>query len=427
MPAQLKLGRPPVGDSGRVWIGYSGGVDSTVLLHLFAAMGVDGLRALHVHHGLQPAAEAWVRHCRRVCRQLGVPLRVLRVRVVPAGEGLEAAARQARYAAIARLLRPGDVFATAHHRDDQAETVLFRALRGTGIAGLGAMRERERLGAGTLWRPLLDAPRSRLLDYARRHDLRWIEDPHNRDPGFARAFLRERVLPQLAPQFPAAAESLVRLARHARAAEELLAELGQADLQALGDGGGIAIDGLLRLGAERRNNALYQAWRALGLPPPDQAWYARLQREVLGARADAEPVLVSGGGEARRYRNRLYLMAVLPPPPPPTLRLRWPAGRRRLELPAGCGTLVRTRGVAVDLSVRFGLRGERLRLPGAPHRRTLKNLCQEAGLPPWLRERMPLVETADGALIAAGHWHDARAPELGLALRWVHALPGAPN
>ncbi|SFF30155.1 tRNA(Ile)-lysidine synthase [Fontimonas thermophila] len=427
MPVQLRLARPPVGNGGRIWVGYSGGVDSTVLLHLLAAQWVDGLHALHVHHGLQPAADDWVRHCRRVCRQLGVPLRVLRVDVAADGEGLEAAARQARYAAVARLLRPGDVFATAHHRDDQAETVLFRALRGTGIAGLGAMRECEPLGAGLLWRPLLDTPRQILLDYAQRQALPWIDDPHNHDFRFARVFLRTAVLPLLADRFPAASAHLARLARHARAAETLLAELGQADLQALGGYGGLDIAGLQRLSVERRHNALYQAWRMLGRMPPDESWYARLQREVLDARADAHPVLASGGVEARRYRGRLYLMPALPPPPDPALRLRWPRGRSCLALPDGCGVLHCRSGRAAGCVVRFGLRGERLRPVGARHRRTLKNLSQEAGLPPWVRERMPLIETAHGELLAAGTWLDARAAALGLAFDWQHDLPGGPN
>lgn len=430
MPAQLKLGRPPLGDRGRVWVGYSGGVDSTVLLHLLSRSTLAELRAVHVHHGLQPAADAWARHCRRVCRELGVPLRVLRVAVEPAGEGVEAAARAARYAAISRLLRPGDVLAVAHQRDDQAETVLFRALRGTGIAGLGAMREQEALGAAVLWRPLLGYPRSRVLRYAQEEGLRWIDDPHNEDPTLARSFLRQAVLPQLRRHFPAAGESLARLARHAQASERLLADLAQIDAAALMDRGGLDIGGLLKLEPQRRRNLLYHCWRDLGLHPPGEAWYARLEREVLGSRADAEPVLVHGGGEVRRYRGRLYLMAALAPAPQGE-RLSWPRRRRMLELPPDCGILRSRTAPPSGLTVRFGVRGERLRPAGSPHHRSLKNLCQEAGLPPWLRERMPLIEQEmNGAaelLAVGGLWRSARAVELGLELAWDHSIPGAPN
>lgn len=427
---RLKLPAPPIATGGRVWVGYSGGVDSTTLLHLLARSGLADLRAVHVHHGLQPAAEGWVRHCRRVCRDLGVPLRVLRVAVAPAGEGLEAAARAARYAAMSRLLRPGDVLAVAHQRDDQAETVLFRALRGTGIAGLGAMRARESLGAAVLWRPLLGYPRSRLLRYAQTEGLRWIDDPHNEDPALARSFLRQAVLPQLQRHFPAAGESLARLARHAQASERLLADLAQVDATALEDRGGLDIGGLLQLDPERRRNLLYHRWRELGLQPPGEEWYARLEREVLGSRADAEPMLVHGGGEARRYRGRLYLMNALPPPPHGQ-RLDWPRGRRKLELPSGCGILRCSVAPPSDLIVRFGVHGERLRLDRAAHRRSLKNLCQEAGLPPWLRERMPLIELEleRGAelLAVGGRWRSPRAAELGLDFVWNHSIPGAPN
>lgn len=430
MSTHLKLPAPPIATGGRVWVGYSGGVDSTVLLHVLAHAGLSDLRAVHVHHGLQPAAEDWVRHCRRVCRDLGVPLRVLRVAVAPAGEGPEAAARAARYAAISRLLRVGDLLALAHQRDDQAETVLFRALRGTGIAGLGAMRERETLGAAVLWRPLLGYPRSRLLRYAQAEGLRWIDDPHNADPVLARSFLRLAVLPQLRRHFPAASESLARLARHAQASERLLADLAELDVAALSADGGLDIAGLRQLDAPRRHNLLYHRWRALGLQPPGEAWHTHLEREVLGSRADAEPVLVHGGGEARRYRGRLYLMTALPPPPD-RQRLAWPRGRRELVLPPGCGILRCSAAVPSGLIVRFGMRGERLQPDGAARRRSLKNLCQEAGLPPWLRERMPLIErelTGGAELLAVGgRWRSAQAAELGLDFVWEHSIPGAPN
>lgn len=431
MSTRLKLSAPPIARDGRVWVGYSGGVDSTALLHLLSRSGLADLRAVHVHHALQPAADAWARHCRRVCRGLGVPLRVLRITVAPAGEGLEAAARAARYAAISRLLRPGDVLAVAHQRDDQAETVLFRALRGTGIAGLGAMREQEALGAAVLWRPLLGYPRSRVLRYAQAEGLCWIDDPHNEDPSLARSFLRQAVLPQLRRHFPAAGESLARLARHAQASERLLADLAQVDAAALTErGAGLDVDGLLKLDPERRRNLLYHRWRDLGLQPPGEAWYARLEREVLGSRADAEPVLVHGGGEARRYRGRLYLMTALAPAPH-GVRLSWPRARRTLELPPGCGILRSRAAPPSGLIVRFGVRGERLRPAGSPHHRSLKNLCQEAGLPPWLRERMPLIEQelSGGAelLAVGGLWRSARAVELGLDFAWDHSIPGAPN
>lgn len=414
---------PPVGPRGRVWVAFSGGGDSVALLHLLRQrLGV--IRAVHVHHGLQSAADDWVRHCRRVCRALGVPLRVLRVEVRPAREGPEAAARNARYAALAALLRGGDALATAHHLDDQAETVLFRALRGTGIAGLGAMSECEPLGAGRLWRPLLGVSREDLREHARRHGLEWIEDPHNVDPRYARAFLRQDVLPRLRTHFAAAPVSLARLARHAQAAERLLTALARSDVAAAARGDGLAIDVLRALDADRRRNLLYHRWRDLGAQPPAEAWYARVDTELLQARRDAVPVIRHGDVEARRYRDRLYLLRRLPPTPAAGLVLDWPARRRRLELPPGCGVLQCSRAPQAALSVRFAVPGARLQPAGQAHSRTLKNLCQERDVPPWVRARMPLIYAAGELVAVADLWRGTRAVDQGLAFRWVHELPG---
>lgn len=423
---------PPSAAAGRtLWLGYSGGADSTVLLHALKqalATAAPGwprnlhLRAVHVHHGLQASADDWARRCEDRCRQWRIPFQVLRVQVDPAGQGMEAAARDARYAALGALLEPGDLLVTAHHLDDQAETVLFRSLRGTGIAGLGAMRELEPCAAGRLWRPLLGVRREALRQYAQAHGLDGIRDPHNDDRRLARAFLRHEVLPPLQQRF-AAAENLARLARHAQDAGTLLAELAELDGAALRRGAGFSVSGLLALPDARRRNLLHHAWRAQGLPPPDERWHARLRSEVLEADGDATPLLAHGDGEARRYRDELVLMRRLPPPPG-RVRLRW-SGTKRLELPPGCGALIAERLPAGGLDVAFGLPGLRLRPAGAAMTRSLRNLYQEAGLPVWVRERMPLI-FLNSELIAVGdRWAGAKAVALGLAVRWEHRLPGA--
>ncbi len=412
---------PPLAAGARVWVGYSGGSDSTALLDLLRRAAIPGLRAVHVNHGLQPAAEAWVRHCRRVCRQWGVPLRVLRVQVTADGHGPEAAARVARHAAIATLLRPQDLLVTAHHRDDQAETVLQRALRGTGIAGLGAMRVLEPYAGARLWRPLLQQSRSRLLAHARAAGLAWVDDPHNQQERYTRVFLRQRVLPLLQTHFPDAPARLAQLALHAQATEPLLAALAEADMASLRRGDGYAISGLLALEPERRRNLVYYAWRALGLQPADAGWHQRLEREVLRARVDAEPRLVHGDGEARRYRDSLYLMRRLPREP--TEVLHW--GRRRcLQLPAGCGALHASRVPPAGTQVRFGVPGARLRPAGSVRNRTLRQLWQAAGVPVWLRLRMPLVYLEDELMAAGGSWRSQRCEDLGLRFTWVHDLVG---
>jgi tRNA(Ile)-lysidine synthase len=307
MGGELRLPPAPLGPRGRLWVGYSGGCDSTALLQRLHEDGASP-RAVHVHHGLQPAADDWVRHCRRFCRARGIPLRVLRVRPEPGHrQGPEAAARVARYAALVPLLRSGDVLALAHHRDDQAETVLMRALRGSGIPGLAAMRTSEPLGRGVLWRPLLAVPRERLRSWALARGLDWITDPHNDDPRYTRAFLRRELMPKIAEHFPSAAAQLAKLAAHARDAQALLEQLAALDAERCASGDGLAVDALLALPAERRRNLVYHRWCALGLLPPPQAWYAELEKSVLRARSGARPLLVCGDGEARRHKGKLLL------------------------------------------------------------------------------------------------------------------------
>ncbi|WP_147674782.1 tRNA lysidine(34) synthetase TilS, partial [Vulcaniibacterium tengchongense] len=227
---------PELPATGALVVGFSGGLDSTVLLHWLAAdpaLRARGLRALHVNHALHPAADAWQRHCVAVCERLQVPLRSVRVEVQRgAGSGLEAAAREARHAAFAAELAAGEVLVLAHHRADQAETFLLRALRASGPDGLAAMRPWRRYGAGWLWRPLLGCGRDALLAHARAHGLGWIDDPGNADPAFDRNFLRARVLPLLRERWPHADAALARAAALCGEAQALL-EDGDAEALAL--------------------------------------------------------------------------------------------------------------------------------------------------------------------------------------------------
>lgn len=387
----MRLDLPPLSPQGRIWVAYSGGLDSSVLLHVLHAQGVPGLRAIHIHHGLQIAADDWARRARKVCRALGVPLSVRRITVDdPLGEGPEAAARRARYLAFQAVLRDGDLLVTAHHRDDHAETVLLRALRGTGINGLAAMAPLQDLPRGRLWRPLLATPRKTLHAYAERHGLDWIDDPHNADARYARSWLRSEILPRLQPHWPQALDSLARLAEHAREAAGLLAELATDDLAGARDGDGWSIPALLAMPEARRRNALHALWIVQRWRPPAAAQLARLEQTVLRARGDAQPLLRHAEGEWRRYRDRLYPMAILPPVP-----RGWSCvwqGRGEIALPGGCGSLqapARARASAFEL--RLVASGERFRPLDAPHTRSLKNLFQEAAVPPWRRLRTPVL------------------------------------
>ena len=392
-------------------VALSGGGDSTALLHALAGLRgplVPALRALHVHHGLLPEADDWAERCAALCRELDVPLEVLRVAARPRGrEGPEAAARRARYAALAAALVPGETCLTAHHRDDQAETFLLQALRGAGPAGLAAMPPLRRLGRGWLARPLLELPRAALRAHLEAHGLGWAEDPANRDRRLLRARLRHEAMPALEAARPGAAATLARAAAHCAEAAALLEALAGIDLAAVGAGSRtLPVAGLARLEPARARNALRHWIRRAGLPVPGSAQLEAALRMTVASRGDAAPVFRWPGGELRRHAGALHL---LPPLPEPRLApRRWDlaaplalpelGGELRAEPARGPGLLDPAR-VAGGVEVRLRRGGERLRPWGRAGTRPLKKLLQEAGLPPWERERLPLL-VADGAVAA---------------------------
>jgi tRNA(Ile)-lysidine synthase len=394
-------------------VGLSGGLDSTALLHATAALAAReglALRALHVNHGLQPQSDDWVDACRRVCAGLGVAFESREVRVARgSGGSLEAEARSARYAAVAAALADGERFLAAHHRDDQLETVLIQLLRGAGVAGLAAMPHRAPLGQGWLLRPLLEVGRDELEDYANRNGLAWLQDPMNGEERFDRAYLRKRVLPPLLERWPAAAATIGRSASHLAEASRLIAVLAEADARALLDEGRLDIRALARLSRDRQVNVLRWWLREQRLRPPPAARLGAALAELLGAKPDGAPCLRWTEGEIRRYRGRLYALAPLP--------AFVETGREatRIDLGAGLGhfSLVASSdgglrippGVEATLGFRMG--GESLRPhPGRPRKR-LKALCQEAGVVPWMRDRLPLVYVGGRLAAVADLWIDA--------------------
>lgn len=393
----------------RLVVGFSGGLDSTVLLHVLARLAPSlrlSLLALHVHHGLSPHADAWAEHAERICRDLGLPFMARRVRV-PAQASLEAAARSARQGAFAAMLEEGDALLLAQHRDDQAETVLFRLLRGSGVTGLGAMRAVGRLACGVpQWRPLLALSRRELEAYAREHDLAWIEDESNADQGLARNFLRWRILPLLRERWPAADATLAATAQRLQEADGLLREFAEAlAVDAVDADGRLCVPAVVALAAQRNGEAkqrlLLRHWlQQQGFRPPDEDRLEQLRRDMLMARADAAPRVAWAGVEIRRYRDRLYAMAPLP-----ALPAGWSAewdGVRPLPLPDGRVLRLAAVSAPTVFSVRYRQGGERFRPAGQPHSRELRTLFQEHALPPWQRDRLPLVWRGQELVAVAG-------------------------
>ncbi len=433
LPAKL----PSVPHGGRLWVAFSGGLDSTVLLHWLWRHIPQSLHAVHVHHGLQPSADAWVEHCERVCGHWSVPLRVERVRVEGiADHGLEAAARQSRYRALSALLTGHDVLVTAHHRTDQAETLLLQLLRGGGPHGLAGMPESSTLGSGRMLRPLLRLSREQLLAYARAHALEWVEDPSNEDTGLRRNYLRHEVVPLLQTHWPEYEETLQRSAGLQAEAAGLLDQLAAQDLDTCaGDlAASLSVGAITRLAGARRRNLLRYWLRQQDLAVPNQAQMRRIEQDMLTSREDANPLVTWSGVELRRYRDALLAMPVLPSPPGESLS--WDL-REKLLLPAGCGELVaeRAHGAGLRLEnasveVRFNQTGERIRPVFSKHHKRLKHLCQEAAVPPWVRERLPLIYHGQRLAAVADAWlaadYAAGPDEQGWRLRWLHAPAGWP-
>ena len=388
-------------------VGYSGGLDSTVLLHALAALPdvrARGLRALHVHHGLHGDADRWTAHCVATCAALGVPLAVERVRVPPAsGEGPEAAARHARRAAYARHLAPGEVLVLAHHQDDQAETFLLRALRGSGPDGLAAMRRWSTLGDHRLWRPLLATPRNLLLAHAQAQGLQWLEDPSNADTAFDRNFLRNRVMPLVRERWPTADVAFAQAAAHCEDATALLCDEDERHLAdaATADPATLSRTVLQTLTAARRARVLRLWIGRLGLPPLPVEGIARIEHDVLPARADARALFAWNGAGVRSWRDLLHA-AVLIPPPPADWRTPW-TGDTPLAVPGG-GSLHLEGACRLPHPVIAGLRegGERITLPGRTHSHALKHVLQDLGVPPWEREYLPVLRSPGGDVLAAG-------------------------
>ncbi|WP_280546356.1 tRNA lysidine(34) synthetase TilS [Halomonas sp. 11-S5] len=417
------LARTPPGRC--VWVALSGGLDSLLLLTLAAAAAHHyprPLRALHVHHGLQAAADGFERHCRRLCSRLGVPLVVERVSVdLGAGQGHEGAARAARYAAFAGRVAPGETLWLAQHRDDQAETFLLAALRGSGVRGLAGMTAGRDWRGRRFERPLLGIARSTLEAEGQRRGLAWVEDPSNDDETLDRNFLRHAVLPLLASRWPHAGEALSRSAALAGEADALLDELAGLDLERLGgDAACLPVPGLEALSGPRRRLLIRHACRHQGLTTPPARRLETLLNQ-LGAGEAAEVRVAWHGAEARVWRGQLHLLA-----PPEPLPADWQAewdGHAPLVTPLGevQVSLGRFDGAPVRLKVGPRQGGERLRLPGRG-RRDLKRLLQELGVPPWERGRL-LVVREGGASVAV---LDPQARWQALADGWVSrdAAPG---
>jgi tRNA(Ile)-lysidine synthase len=425
--------QPLLRAGGALCVAFSGGLDSTVLVHALARIVAEHseyrLRAVHVDHQLHADSGRWREHCEEVGRSLGVEVIHQSVDVVRDGEnGLEAAARQARYTALRRLVEPGEVLLTAHHADDQLETMLFALVRGAGARGLSAMQAIQSFGAGWLARPLLTFTRAELETWASQAGLRWIDDPSNQSTDFDRNYLRQRILPALRERWPAVAQSATRSAAHLNEAVAILDHVAQQDLARAGVGACLSVDALRSLAPDRRRNLLRFWIRDRGLLTPSTRKLATIEHDMLAAREDRIPCIDWDGAEVRRHRGLLYCGPKWPAVSPELIEWRT---EQPMDLPAGLGQLrmtdAGTGGICLarltqPLQIRFREGGESLRPAGDAHHRKLKKLLQSCGVLPWWRGRVPLIYCA-GQLVAVGDlWitaeFAARAGEPSQKISW---------
>ncbi|MCG3100329.1 tRNA lysidine(34) synthetase TilS [Enterobacter sp. DRP3] len=392
-------------------VGFSGGLDSTVLLHrlkLWRDREPDvQLRAIHIHHGLSVHADAWVAHCEALCAAWAIPFIAERVTLSDEGLGIEAQARKARYAAFASVIQPGEALVTAQHQDDQCETFLLALKRGSGPAGLSGMPARAEFAGTTLLRPLLGETRASLEAWAREHQLSWIEDESNQDDSYDRNFLRLRVLPLLSERWPHFADATARSAMLCAEQEALLDELLSEELTELvSEDGALAIAPLEAMSPMRRA-ALLRRWLATHRAAmPSRAMLSRIWDEVAQSREDASPCVHLNGFDVRRYKGKLWWIKSTPSFT--DVVLNWSSPELPLILPCDAGRVslvpsghVRLPNSGEQVTVRFKA-GGMLHIVGRNGGRKLKKIWQECNVPPWLRDTTPLLFYGETLIAAAG-------------------------
>lgn len=387
----------------KLLIAYSGGLDSRVLLHLTAQLPIDfKIRAMHIHHGLQKEADDWVNHCQKICDELNVPFQSVHLDLITnKGDSIEDIARKGRYQALKETLQEDEVLLTAHHQNDQAETILLQLFRGSGVQGLASMPVVSDFGKGQHARPLLAETRQNLESYARENKLSYINDPSNKDLSFDRNYLRQKIFPQLRERWLGIDKTLFRAASIQAETKELLDEIAEQDLHAIhtNKNNTLSIREMLELSGARQKLLIRHWIKKSGFSLPSEKKLKHIFSDVIHARKDAMPLVEWQGAQTRRFKDELYIMSPLSSHDS-SQNISWNC-HNPLEI-SSLGLIIYPE-VLQDkkhpVTVRFRQGGEKVYIPERSANISLKNLLHDAGIPPWLRSRLPLIYNSDGQLI----------------------------
>lgn len=411
---------PPINpeNQSRWWVGFSGGLDSTVLLHLLLSQNLPvNLSAIHINHQISPNADMWQQHCETSCQLKGIQCISEKVRVENKGNGIEDAAREARYQVFAQHMAAGDVLFTAHHADDQAETLLLRLLRGTGVKGLSGIASSRAFGEAMIYRPLLSFTRDDLLAYAKEHKLEWIEDESNQSEKYDRNYLRLQVMPVLQKRWPGLQKKWQQTALLCAENNLLLQEFAQEDLKKLDErverlGKSIDQNNWIALSHPRQRNLLAYWLESQGFSTPEQQHWQQIDTQFFSSETDLKINVQWGNVSLRVFQSRIYAL----PNPLPLMELTM-----KPAIAAKEGEFLQADLPNLHLRQREG--GERCRPFGRAHSQILKKCLQEYGLEPWFRETVPLVYSDDNLVAVGDLWicagYVAKSGEQALLLEWI--------
>ena len=402
--------------SANTWVAFSGGLDSTVLLHLLKTANIPNLRAVHVNHQISRNANAWQAHCASLCQDWEIPFVAEKVIVEQQGFGIEDAARKARYAVFAKVMQKSDWLFTGHHADDQAETLMLRLLRGTGVKGLSGIATNKSFESGQMFRPLLNFTRDELLNYANQHQLSWIDDESNFSNVYDRNYLRLHVMPMLQQRWQGFQKKWNQTAGLMTDADELLIDLAQLDLLQLDRrseriGESINLKSLSTLSKPRQQNVLRFWLQQQAYDMPEQQHWTQVYAQIFSDNSEANTNIQFGNLSLRVYQSRLYSL----PAELPQLQLRQEAritqqGEYLLRADLG------------ELQIKSRQGGERCKPANRHHSQTLKKLMQEYQLEPWLRDQVPLIYANDNLVAVGDLWicagFEAGVGQEGIVLSW---------